>query len=49
MDNYIVVNKDLKSKNKTKRKMPNYPLSKNTSSHKKLIKEKNNSLFIKID
>ena len=43
MDNYIVVNKELKSKNKTKRKMPNYPLSKNTSSHKKLMKEKNNN------
>jgi hypothetical protein len=61
MDNYKEINRNLKQKNKTKRKMSNYPLSKNTSSHKKLIKEKiNNKLkenennqshsqFIKLD
>lgn len=43
MDNYILVYKDLKQKNKTKIKMPNYPLSKNTSAHKKIIKDDYNN------
>ena len=43
MDNYILVYKDLKQKNKKKIKMPNYPLSKNTSAHKKIIKDDYNN------
>jgi len=43
MDNYIVINKDLRPKNKAKSKMSNYPMSKKTSSHKKITKENYNN------